>query len=53
LVYTELLKYAGYLLGLEHWHVGGDDVLFGREHVLEGIRKSMGRDVEVTFGLKE
>jgi len=53
LVYTELLKYAGYLSGLEYWHVDGDDALFGREYVLEGIRKSMGRDVEVTFGPKE
>ena len=49
LAIIEYLKCADYLPGLKYWHVGGRVHATHHKKMVEGIRKLMRSDVEVTF----
>jgi hypothetical protein len=45
------VRYASFLPGLEYWHIYPEITSYShRKGIADGIRKVMGRDVEVTFG---
>ncbi|CAN9192931.1 unnamed protein product [Alternaria alternata] len=45
------VRYTSFLPGLEYWHIYPEITsYYHRKGIVDGIRKVMGRDVEVTFG---
>ncbi|KAI4915323.1 hypothetical protein J4E85_010448 [Alternaria conjuncta] len=49
--YTEYFIFASYLPGLKYWDVCGNMNPVWQEEVMKGIKKLMGRDLDVTFDL--